>query len=98
MIGEINTLLEKYTQWLKDKTIAKQICADWVEITTPYIDRHNDCLQIYARKEGAGYMLTDDGYTMSDLVSSGCQLDSPNVRICLKPLWLVLVCSLIMIN
>ncbi len=84
MIGEINTLLEKYTQWLKDKTIAKQICADWVEITTPYIDRHNDCLQIYARKEGAGYMITDDGYTMSDLVSSGCQLDSPKRQDLLK--------------
>jgi hypothetical protein len=41
-------------------------------------------LQIYARKEGAGYMLTDDGYTMSDLVSSGCQLDSPKRQDLLK--------------
>ena len=77
MINEINVLLDKYALWLKDKTVVKKIGEDWIEITTPHIDRHNDCLQIYARKDGNGYMLTDDGYTISDLLGSGCQLDSP---------------------
>jgi len=47
---------------------------EWVEITTPYIDRHNDALQIYARAENGGYVLTDDRYTIHDLEASGCNL------------------------
>jgi len=48
MIDEIQVLLDKYLQWLKDKTVLRQV-NDWVEITTPYLDRHNDYLQMYAR-------------------------------------------------
>ena len=50
MINEIQTLLDQYMKWLKDKTALRQI-EDWVEITTPYLDRHNDYIQIYARRE-----------------------------------------------
>ena len=73
---EIDQLLNNYIQWLKDKTIVKQIGNNWVEITTPHLDRHNDCLQIYARKTGKDYTMTDDGYIISDLINSGCSLDT----------------------
>ena len=76
MIDEIQALLDRYWSWLKDKTKLRQV-DDWVEMTTPYLDRHNDCLQIYARKENGGFVLTDDGYTIDDLETSGCRLDSP---------------------
>jgi hypothetical protein len=74
---EIDILLDDYHRWLKDKTIVKQIGADWVEITTPHLDRHNDYMQIYVRKENDYFILTDDGYIISDLLDSGCSLDSP---------------------
>jgi hypothetical protein len=74
---EIDHLLNNYIRWLKDKTIVKQVETNWVEITTPYLDRHNDCLQIYARKTDRGYELTDDGYIISDLMNSGCFLEKP---------------------
>jgi hypothetical protein len=45
-----------------------------VEITTPYLDRHNDVLQIYARRSNGGYLLSDDRYTIHDLEASGCSL------------------------
>jgi hypothetical protein len=73
---EIGDLLNDYHRWLKDKTIVKQIGADWVEITTPHLDRHNDYIQLYVRKENNYYTITDDGYTISDLADSGCILDS----------------------
>lgn len=76
MIEEIHRLLEDYGRWLRDKTLVKRVNDDWVEITTPHLDRHNDCLQIYARKEGSGYVLTDDHYILTDLENSGCSLDS----------------------
>lgn len=75
MIEEIQRLLDEYLKWLKDKTTLRQI-DDWVEITTPYLDRHNDYLQMYAKKQNGGFLLTDDGYTMTDLEQSGCKLDS----------------------
>lgn len=79
MINEIQTLLDQYTTWLKDKTALRQV-EDWVEITTPYLDRHNDYIQIYARRENGSYILTDDGYTIEDLKRSGCELESKKRR------------------
>lgn len=76
MISEIQNLLDKYTQWLKEKTQVRQV-DDWVEITTPYLDRHNDSLQIYAQRRGTEYILTDAGYILQDLEQSGCKLDTP---------------------
>jgi hypothetical protein len=75
MIDEIQKLLDQYLAWLKDKTTLRQV-KDWIEITTPYLDRHNDYLQIYARRENNGFLLTDDGYVIGDLRRSGCELES----------------------
>lgn len=75
MIDEIQKLLDQYLAWLKDKTTLRQV-EDWIEITTPYLDRHNDYLQIYARRKNNGFLLTDDGYVIGDLRRSGCELES----------------------
>ena len=74
MINEIQDLLDQYWDWLRDKTMLRQI-DDWVEITTPYLDRHNDRLQIYARRQAGEYILTDDGYILEDLEQSGCKIE-----------------------
>jgi hypothetical protein len=76
MSANIETLIDSYYKWLKDKTAWKQL-KDWVEITTPYLDRHNDYIQIYLKQDGNDYILTDDSYTIDDLEQSGCALDSP---------------------
>ncbi len=76
MINEIKDLLDQYVIWLKEKTKLRQV-ENWVEITTPYLDRHNDYLQIYAKRENNGFILTDDGYIIGDLENSGCKLESP---------------------
>lgn len=76
MIVEIQELLNQYLKWLRDKTMLRQV-KDWIEITTPYLDRHNDYIQIYARKENGEFLLTDDGYILEDLELSGCKLESP---------------------
>jgi hypothetical protein len=73
---EIQKLLDSYLQWLRDKTILREV-GDWVEITTPYLDRHNDYVQIYAQRQNGSYLLTDDGYAIDDLAQSGCNLDTP---------------------
>jgi len=77
MIEDVRELLDRYVAWLRDKTTLREVHGDWVEITTPYLDRHNDCLQIYAKKQNGEFLLTDDGYVLEDLTQSGCKLDSP---------------------
>ena len=74
MTKEIQALLDQYWKWLRDKTTLRRMNG-WVEITTPYLDRHNDQLQIYAMREGNEYVLTDDGYVLDDLEQAGCKID-----------------------
>ena len=75
MIKDIQNLIDDYHVWLKDKTVLNQI-DQWIEITTPYLDRHNDYLQIYVKKINGGFLLTDDGYIIDDLQQCGCKLDN----------------------
>jgi len=75
-VAEIEKLLKDYRAWLKDKTTLRELNGDWVEITTPYLDRHNDALQIYARGENGDYLLSDDSYIIHDLEASGCNLNT----------------------
>jgi hypothetical protein len=77
MITEIEKLLTEYHDWLKQNTSIKSI-NDWCEITTPYLDRHNDHIQIFVKSQGnKNFILSDAGYTINDLALSGCQLDTP---------------------
>ncbi len=79
-VAEIEGLLHDYRAWLKDKTTLREINGSWVEITTPWLDRHNDALQIYARREDGGFILSDDSYTIHDLEGSGCILNTDKRR------------------
>ena len=94
MISDIQKLIDQYIQWLRDKTKLKEINSTWIQITTPYLDRHNDCLQIYAKLQDSGYLLTDDGYIITDLAQSGCKLDSPKrqdlLRMTLAGFWVTM--------
>lgn len=83
MSDEIQSLLDQYWAWLRDRTSLREV-GDWIEITTPYLDRHNDCLQIYAKRSNGGFVLTDDGYIVNDLEQSGCRIDGGKRRELLK--------------
>jgi len=84
MIEDIRRLLDEYLAWLRSKTTLRQINDRWVEITTPYLDRNNDCLQIYAKRRNGGFLLTDDGHIIQELEQSGCGLDTPKRQELLK--------------
>ncbi|MBI4660535.1 MAG: DUF1828 domain-containing protein [Verrucomicrobia bacterium] len=83
MIDEVRNLMDRYLAWLKGKTTLREV-SDHVEVTTPYLDRHNDYIQFYVRRNKNGYILTDDGYTIDDLKRSGCKLDTPKRQDLLK--------------
>ena len=79
LLGEVQSRVDDYFAWVRDRTTLKQLEGgqEYVEITTPHLDRHNDCLQFYVRRDNGGYLLSDDGSIINDLEMSGCKLDSP---------------------
>lgn len=75
----VEILLDNYYSWLRDKTVWQDI-QPWAEITTPYLDRNNDYIQIYLKQDGNDYILTDDGEIIENLAQDGCNLDSQKRR------------------
>lgn len=79
MKDEIQSFVQDYSQWVKDRTSIRELEGS-VEITTPYQDRHNDFLQIYVEKKEGGYLLTDDAYILNDLLDSGLDINTKKRR------------------
>lgn len=77
------SFLEKHIRWLAARFTSENL-GECEVITTPYMDRHNDCLQIYLRRENGNLIITDEGYIMDDLKASGCVLDTPKRQDLLK--------------
>jgi len=63
-------LINDYIEWLRQNINIKEINGMY-EITTPFLDRHNDHLQIYVKKSDGGLILTDNGQTITNLRLSG---------------------------
>jgi len=75
MIEETQKLIDSYIDWLKKKIKLEDINGI-CEITTPFLDRHNDYIQIYLKRINEGLVLSDDGNTLKDLELSGVDLNS----------------------
>ncbi len=76
MTQQCSKLVDAYLKWLR-KNITTSEVNGTCEITTPFLDRHNDHLQIYVRKENGSLLLSDDSYVLNDLRLSGCTLETP---------------------
>src|SRR5262249_27107901 len=67
-------LVESYLDWIRHG-VSEQVVGEGVtELTTPFLDRHNDHLQVYAEQSSPDvFLLTDDGYILGELKSSGVE-------------------------
>ena len=79
MNNRAENLVRGYAAWLGSE-IDVQCLDDWIEVTTPFLDRHNDFLQIYARRCDEDWELTDDAYVITDLSQSGCDIERGSRR------------------
>lgn len=61
----IQKLIDTYAHWLKEEIVFKKM-GEFYEITTPFYNNANDCIQIYIRLEGETVLFTDDGYTLNN--------------------------------
>lgn len=73
---ECEKMIEAYVAWLR-KGLSVESLENACELTTPFLDRHNDHLQIYAIRKDGKIVLSDDGYILSDLRASGLELTTP---------------------
>ncbi len=83
MLRNFDALVDEYSGWLQDRPDFQEI-EDHLEITAPYLDRHNDYLQIYVKRINGEFVLTDDGYVLDDLEMSGRKIDRSNRQTLLK--------------
>ena len=67
---------EKYIKWLEQEISVNNI-GEYLEITSPFLDRYNDYLQVYAKLETDDeIILTDDAYIINNLQMSGVDINS----------------------
>ena len=81
--NECVKLVDEYIEWLRNNMSIVEL-EDACEITTPFLDRHNDHLQIYVQEIDGQYLLSDDGYIINDLMMSGLDLGTDNRQNILK--------------
>ena len=70
-------LSQVYMKWLTENIEFNNLEENVVRIDTPFYDRHNDSLILYALKKSSQgpLLLTDGGYTMDDLESDGISIN-----------------------
>lgn len=78
-------VIDDYLKWIKDNTVVKTVkdgkaCL----ISTPFLDRHNDHLEIFLIKNNGAFKLSDNGYTIADLRMSGLEINTPKRENILK--------------
>lgn len=68
-------IISQYTNWLKDNIKIKNIDSGY-KFILPFLDSHNDHIEIYAIKEGSNFVLSDGGYILNDLEMSGVSFNT----------------------
>ncbi len=76
LAAEGKLLIDRYVTWLK-QGYEVEAGDGFTLISTPFLDPHNDELQLFVEQQGETLKLSDDGYTLSDLRSSGLEINTP---------------------
>jgi len=77
--ADCQKLIDAYVGWLRQGLSIEEV-GGACELTTPFLDRHNDHLQVYAVRNNGNILLSDDGYVLSDLRTSGLEIDTQRRR------------------
>lgn len=81
---DINELKEDYLKWLKQEISISKM-DEYYEMTTPFLDRFNDYIQIYVKLDNNNKItISDDGYIINNLKSSGIDLNSNKRKLLLE--------------
>ncbi len=73
-------IVDEYIEWLKSNITISHI-GSVCEMTLPFLDRHNDYLQIYIHYEDGKFTFSDDRYIINDLRMSGFEISEKRQEI-----------------
>ena len=80
----MKNLIDNYYDWLKNDTLYENI-GEYTKVSTPFLDRHNDCIEFYMKFNSDGNIyITDDGYILNDLKICGFEFNTHEQRKLLK--------------
>ncbi|WP_332238927.1 DUF1828 domain-containing protein [Sporolactobacillus sp. KGMB 08714] len=79
-MNNAQTLENEYLKWVKENIDFRNLSSSVIRIESPFLDRHNDHLLIYAIIDGNRIKLTDDSNTIQDLFMSGIDIDNSDKR------------------
>ncbi len=69
--------VDDYVAWLKANISSYTFENGMTEITVPFLDHHNDHMQIYVQiLPNNNFLLSDDSVVINDLIMSGVNLDT----------------------
>lgn len=80
MTSETKSLVDRYIDWLREKSSEEDLAGDWKLLTIPFLDRHNDALQVFVGPGHEGLRITDEGRIIRDLRQAGCDLKPASRR------------------
>lgn len=75
--------ISSFLEWLSSDLAALDLDGA-CEVTTPFLDRHNDHIQIYIREQNGSFVLSDEGNTVSDMLASGVDFQQQSRQELLK--------------
>lgn len=71
----IDDMVKGYYKWLYDNTIIKRDgLTEWYSIDTPFIGLANDRIEVFVKKDGDKFILSDDGETLWGLKMKGIDI------------------------
>lgn len=73
-IASPGDFVDSYLRWLREHLHVSAAAEGAIVISTPFLDRHHDELEIFVEREGDRLLLSDDGYTLRDLRHAGIDL------------------------
>lgn len=77
MSHDIGNLIDSYASYISENLICEAVSNGYYEISTPFLNRHNDAIVIYVKMESQGNILiSDNGETMEDLRLSGVEFNT----------------------
>lgn len=71
---ELKEFKHEYLSWLSQNIETVTLSQDTVRLTAPFLDFNNDYTEIFIRKQGNSYLLTDYGETISNLELSNFRI------------------------
>lgn len=76
MANDMQEMIESYPKWLAERITIRH-ADEYEEITTPFLDRHNDWISLYVKEvDDDDFLITDGGYVLGDLANCGVTLET----------------------